>query len=75
MKFLIDTNIFIFIIQKTLDRLSTEQKNILKDAANDFYVSESSLYEIAIKVRIGKQNFGVDLDTIEEDRKRTVSNF
>jgi PIN domain nuclease of toxin-antitoxin system len=70
MRYLIDTNIFIFVIQNRPERLSPTQRDILSNAANDLYVSESSLYEIAIKVRQGKQNFGINLETIEEDRKK-----
>ena len=46
MTYLLDTNVFIFLITKRLGRLSEKQKVILADVDNDFVVSEASFYEI-----------------------------
>lgn len=70
MTYLLDTNVFIFLITKELNRLSEKQKSILSDADNDFVVSEASFYEIGIKSRLEKPDFiHVNISTVENDRK------
>lgn len=71
MTYLIDTNIFIFLIEKNEQRFSAKQRAILKDPNNTFVLSEASIYEIAIKVRLNKPNFShIDISTIDAERKR-----
>jgi PIN domain nuclease of toxin-antitoxin system len=71
MTYLIDTNIFIIMIEKSYHRLSSEQKTILKDTNNIFLLSEASIYEIGIKVRLNKANFShIDMLVIDAERKR-----
>ena len=70
MKYLIDTNIFIIILEKSFHRLSTAQRDIIFDATNELMLSEASLYEIAIKVRLAKPDFShIDITTIDRERK------
>ena len=70
MKYLIDTNIFIIILEKSFHRLSTAQRDIIFDATNELMLSEASLYEIAIKVRLTKPDFShIDIITINRERK------
>jgi PIN domain nuclease of toxin-antitoxin system len=70
MTYLLDTNVFIFLITKDLSRLSIRQKQILSDKDNDFVVSEASFYEIGIKARLEKPDFiHVNISTIEQDRE------
>lgn len=67
MKYLLDTNIFITLVLREFEKLSTKQKAILNDTNNTFYLSEASLYEIAIKVRLEKSNFSkIDMKIAEE---------
>ena len=68
MKYLLDSNIFIFLLQENFDSISYEQYEILNNSTNKLLLSEASLYEISIKVRTGK--LSLNLDTIERDRKK-----
>jgi PIN domain nuclease of toxin-antitoxin system len=71
MKYLLDTNIFIFLITEELEQLSLGQKEILDDLKNDLYLSEAYYYEISIKVRLEKLNFShIDVNKLEVERKR-----
>jgi PIN domain nuclease of toxin-antitoxin system len=71
MKFLLDTNIFIFLIDKDYKRLSVSQVNIVNDVDNELFISEASLFEIAIKIRIGKQDFShIHLGDVDLFRKK-----
>lgn len=70
MKYLLDTNVFLFIISEDFNRLSEAQKIIISDSDSEFYLSEASLFEIGIKARIGKESFShIDINSIEKDRK------
>ena len=52
-KFLIDTHIIIWALQNN-DKLSQKVRAILEDETTTILVSQVSLYEIAIKQKIGK---------------------
>ena len=67
MKYLLDTNIFIILVLREFEKLSQQQKTILDDSNNTFYLSDASLYEIAIKVRLEKSNFSkIDMKIVNE---------
>jgi PIN domain nuclease of toxin-antitoxin system len=71
MNYLMDTNIFIFLIDGLHYRLSIAQSRILSDTENEIFVSESSLFEIGIKIRLQKSSFSyLDISTIDAERKR-----
>jgi PIN domain nuclease of toxin-antitoxin system len=71
MRYLLDTNIFVFLITKELGRLSFNQKRVLSDPNNEFLISEASFYELGIKVRLEKPDFiNIDIETIDVDRKK-----
>ena len=53
MKFLIDTHTFIWFTEGSTE-LSAVSRGILEDMSNDFYISISSLWEMSIKVGLGK---------------------
>lgn len=57
MKYLLDTNIFIFLIDKDYSKISEEQQEIISNSKNILLISEATLFEIAIKIRLGKPNF------------------
>lgn len=70
MTYLLDTNIFIILLEKSYHRLSTKQRALIDDTRNNFLLSEASLYEIGIKVRLQKSDFAhIDITTIEQDRR------
>jgi PIN domain nuclease of toxin-antitoxin system len=53
MRLLLDTHAFLWFI-KGSDKLSSYARRIIEDESNDRYLSAGSLWEIAIKVSIGK---------------------
>ncbi len=53
MNILADTHIFIWILQNN-PKLSETRKNLVTNTSNDIWVSDFSLMEIAIKLKIGK---------------------
>ncbi len=70
MNYLIDTNIFIFLIEKSVHKFSSEQKEILKDPNNILFLSEANIYEIGITARLEKPDFShINIKTIDADRK------
>jgi PIN domain nuclease of toxin-antitoxin system len=71
MNYLLDTNVFINLIEESFDRLSQTQREVISKSESIFWLSESSLYEIAIKVRLEKSDFShINISTIEDDRQR-----
>jgi PIN domain nuclease of toxin-antitoxin system len=70
MKYLLDTNIFVFLITKDLNRLSLSQKVVLSDPNNEFVISEASFYELGIKVRLEKPDFAhINIQTIDTEKR------
>lgn len=64
MRVLLDTHMVIAIVQtKAVDRFPDVQR-VLLDAATEGFVSVASLWEIAIKTRLGKLQPGLALDVI-----------
>ena len=62
MKYLLDTNAF-YLLTADFTRLSAAYQRILTDGANEFVLSPASIWEMAIKVRLGKLNLnGVSLE-------------
>ena len=56
MKFLLDTNIFLFAIEDS-KRISKKAISLLEDDSNELFLSHVSLWEITIKHSIGKLQF------------------
>lgn len=63
MKLLLDTHTFLWAVSAP-SRLPTEARSAIEDMANQAFVSAIALWEIAIKVRIGKLDLGWDDDLI-----------
>jgi len=63
MNILLDTHTFLWFIMGS-DRLSTTAKDYINDMGNDKYISIVSLWEIAIKVSLGKLNLSGSFDSI-----------
>ena len=63
MKYLLDTNALI-VLGTDFGALPLASQRILLDAGNAFVVSPASLWEMAIKVRLGKLDLsGISLET------------
>ena len=60
MKYLLDTNALIVAITNP-QALSPRYQQILADPDNDLVVSPASIWEMAIKVRLGKLDFQTDV--------------
>lgn len=72
MKYLLDTNALIFL---TLDfaALPPTYQPILLDKGNAFVISPASIWEMAIKVRLGKLHLGDhSLDTLTGQLRRQL---
>jgi PIN domain nuclease of toxin-antitoxin system len=70
MKYLIDTNIFIFLLDKEFYKLSESQLEIIDNPKNELFICEASIYEFSIKIRLNKLEFNrFNIDSVEEDRK------
>lgn len=54
MRLLLDTNVLIALIDARLDALDIEKREAVTAPDSTLYVSVASLWEIAIKVRLGK---------------------
>ena len=53
MRFLLDTSVWLWSVGK-VDRLNREAQSVLISPENDLYFSAASVWEIAIKVSIGR---------------------
>lgn len=63
MKLLLDTHTFIWFVEND-DSLPSNLKSYIEDAQNEIFVSIASLWEIAIKVSLGKLELGNSLPTL-----------
>jgi len=70
MKYLIDTHILLWLMLEP-HKLSKKVKNVFQNIDNTLYISKISLWEIAIKMKIGKldikMNFGNIFDILKEN--------
>lgn len=62
MRLLLDTNAFIWALDD-IAKLSPGARDMLAAEENELFVSIASLWEIAIKVAIGKLNSGLDWES------------
>ena len=64
MKYLLDTHVFLWSFGKP-DELSRKASSAIKNEDNEIFVSTISLWEISIKVRIGKLELkGIDIQDL-----------
>jgi PIN domain nuclease of toxin-antitoxin system len=64
-KVLLDTHVFLW--SKSNDsRMSSTAWSLLRDPANQLYLSAASVAEIAIKVGIGKMSLDVPIDLFQK---------
>lgn len=66
MKHLLDTHTFLWFVSDS-PKLSEKARNLIIDPTNDFYVSLASLWEISIKVSIGKLELKGDYRSVIDD--------
>jgi len=64
MRLLLDSHIFLALIEKQTGRFPQGIQQRLTDATNTLYLSIASLWEIAIKWRLGKLQITPDLDAL-----------
>jgi PIN domain nuclease of toxin-antitoxin system len=65
MNLLLDTHVLIWLVEGS-DNLSQYAKQAIEDEDNNLYFSIASLWEMAIKISLGKLQLGVSLDRIVE---------
>lgn len=63
MKLLLDTHTFLWFIMGNLN-LSVNARALIENQTNEKYLSVASLWEIAIKVSIGKLNLSAPFETL-----------
>ena len=64
MRLLLDTHVLLWVLEDS-PRLSPETRTLVTDPANECWVSAVSVWEIAIKVAIGKLTLRGSLETLE----------
>lgn len=57
MRYLLDTNILVFLITNDFDEINKNVKNLLEDKSNVFYTSSVVVLEVLQLYRIGKIRF------------------
>ena len=58
MKYILDTHAIIWLLENS-PKMSSNIKDIIKQQENNIYISSVSLWEIAIKMDLGKLKLGV----------------
>ena len=66
MKLLLDTHILLWAAQGA-EQLSSKAKALIEDPENQLYFSAASLWEIAIKNKLGRADFKVDLAVLRRN--------
>ena len=64
MRLLLDTHVLLWVLEDS-PRLSPATRTLVTDPANECWVSAVSVWEIAIKVAIGKLTLRGSLETLE----------
>ena len=66
MKLLLDTHILLWAAAEP-EQLSNQAKALIEDPQNQLYFSTASLWEIAIKNKLGRADFKVDLPVLRRN--------
>jgi PIN domain nuclease of toxin-antitoxin system len=66
MRLLLDTHIVVSIVNERTADLTATLRGVLADPESEFYVSIASLWEIAIKQRLGKLKLSGDLELLPQ---------
>jgi PIN domain nuclease of toxin-antitoxin system len=70
MRLLLDTHILLWALDGSL-RLDAGMRNLLEDRANEVLFSAASIWEIAIKVRLGRGDFALRPEAIAQAARET----
>jgi len=65
MKYLLDTHAVLWCFNFQGNRLSEKARELIIDPENEIYVSSASLWEVAIKVSLGKLDLSFDKLLVE----------
>ncbi|MBI1867574.1 MAG: type II toxin-antitoxin system VapC family toxin [Methylocystis sp.] len=66
MRLLLDTHILLAAIENRIDSFDSGIRRLLEEPAGEFHASVASLWEIAIKQRLGKLRLTPRLNTLPE---------
>ena len=66
MRLLLDTHILLAVLENRTEAFALGLQRLLTEPAGEFYVSVASLWEIAIKWRLGKLHLTPPLHTLPE---------
>jgi PIN domain nuclease of toxin-antitoxin system len=66
MRILLDTNVLIFLVDRRLSELEEAMREVVTDSESVVHASVASLWEIAIKVRLGKLALGMSPKLLPE---------
>ncbi len=66
MRFLLDTHLLLWALIDP-ERLSTATRDAIEDPGNDVLFSTASIWEVAIKTRLGRSDFAVRAETIAKE--------
>jgi len=64
-RLLLDTHLLLWAAADS-SRLPSAARALLEDAGNDAYYSAASIWEIAIKISLGRRDFRVDIEDLQE---------
>ena len=70
MRLLLDTHVLLWAVGEPA-RLNAETRDLLEDAANEVLFSAASIWEIAIKAKLGRTDFAVRPDQIARAARET----
>ncbi|MFH0974267.1 MAG: type II toxin-antitoxin system VapC family toxin [Spirochaetota bacterium] len=62
MNYILDTHVLLWFANND-PRISEKAENIIKTSKNNIFLSSAVVWEISIKLKLGKINIDVDLDT------------
>ncbi len=65
MRILLDTHVLLWVLADS-PRLSARARELLSDAGNECWVSSASVWEIAIKLALGKMRGDFAIDQLEQ---------
>ncbi len=70
MRLLLDTHVLLWAISDP-DRLDRGTRDLLEDAANEVLFSAASIWEIAIKARLGRADFAARPEEVAREARMT----
>jgi PIN domain nuclease of toxin-antitoxin system len=65
-RLLLDTHVLLAVLEQRTETFATGVRRLLAEPAGEFYVSVASLWEIAIKWRLGKLQLTAGLHTLPD---------